>query len=53
MAWSHKIVERLEAFLRDHPGDRYRLTAECIDDEKREEREAEEEKADASGSHYR
>jgi len=48
-----KLTDRIDAFLKDFPGDKYRLTAECIDDEKREDREAEEERAEASGSHYR
>lgn len=52
-----KLTEKIDAFLKDYPGTKYRLTAECIDDEKTSrdttDREAEEEQANPSGTHYR
>jgi hypothetical protein len=51
-----KITDRVDAFLKDYPGDKYRLTAECIDDAKPSgtaDREDEEERADPSEAHYR
>ena len=41
-----KVTKRIDEFLQEYPGDKYRLTAECIDNEPaREDREAEEERA--------
>ena len=48
-----KVTDRIDKFLEEYPGTKYRLTAECVDDEKREDRESEEERADPSESHYR
>lgn len=51
-----KVTARIDAFLEEYPGDKYRLTAECIDDKKSGEsvdREAEEEQAEPAGGHYR
>jgi len=41
-----KFTARVDEFLKDYPGDKYRLTAECIDNEKpRTDRESDEERA--------
>ena len=41
-----KVTARIDAFLEEYPGNKYRLTAECIDDDEPrvEDREAAEER---------
>ena len=40
-----KITDRIDQFLKDYEGDKYRLTAECIDNESKTDRESSEEQA--------
>jgi hypothetical protein len=51
-----KVTARVDAFLEEYPGDKYRLTAECIDDKRsatETDRESEEEQAEPAGGHHR